>query len=156
MHLPPPTIRANLARRGYKRSEAAIIVARYRRFGGMQNAVGSYSAHQLANLLGTSTVPVIGWIKKGWLKATPRGETVADHGGPGDRWMISPVEVRRFASENPALIGPKVDRIWLIDLLTNRSLVDQAKPAKNVLEGAQDHKVLPTPYQHPQIAPSAF
>ena len=65
-----------------------------------------------------SVAPVIGWIKKGWLKATPRGDTIADHGGPGDRWNITPKAVRAFLLENAALINPRgINFVWLMDLL---------------------------------------
>ena len=120
-HLPPPSIRHRLAKRGYQRSEAAIAVARHRQLGGLRNATTAYSATQLGQILGTSQMPVIGWIRKGWLKATPRGDTVADHGGPGDRWMIYPRDVRKFIADNPALVGPNVNLVWLIDLLANPS-----------------------------------
>lgn len=155
LHLPPPNIRARLARRGYQRSEGAITVARYRQFGGLQNVSNSYSAHQLSQLLGTSPIPVLGWIKKGWLKATPRGDSVAAHGGPGDRWMISPKEVKRFITENPSLVGPHVDRLWLIDLLTNPSIATGTKPAQDALQATQPGEGLPKtvpPVKSPEIA----
>ena len=63
-----------------------------------------------------SVTPVIGWIKKGWLKATQRGDTIADHGGPGDRWNITPKAVRAFLLENAALINPRgINFVWLMD-----------------------------------------
>lgn len=120
LHLPLHSIRDRLKRRGYRRSEGAIAVQRYRRFGGMLQATGAYSAHQLAQLLGVSAIPVNGWIRKGWLKATPRGDTVAEHGGPGDRWLITPKAVREFLFDNAALINPRgINFIWLMDLLRN-------------------------------------
>lgn len=118
LHLPPKEIRRQLAKRGHRRSEAAITVQRYRVLGGLANATGGYSAHQLAGFLGVTTAPVIGWIKKGWLKATPRGDTIAEHGGPGDRWVITPKAVRDFLFENAALINARgIDFVWLMDLL---------------------------------------
>lgn len=118
LHLNPANIRHRLKRRGFHRTEAAITVQRYRVLGGLANATGGYSAHQLASFLGVSVTPVIGWIKKGWLKATPRGDTIADHGGPGDRWNITPKAVRAFLLENAALINPRgINFVWLMDLL---------------------------------------
>lgn len=118
LHLAPRAISHRFKRKGYHRSEAAIVVQRYRKLGGLANATNGYSAHQLAEFLGISSIPVIGWIKKGWLKATPRGETVADHGGPGDRWNISPKAIREFLFENAALINPRgINFVWLMDLL---------------------------------------
>lgn len=118
LHLHPKQIRYRLKRQGYLRTEASITVQRFRRFGGLGNATGGYSANQLAQFMGISVVPVIGWIKKGWLKATPRGDSVADHGGPGDRWTITPKAVRTFLFDNAALINSRgIDFVWLIDLL---------------------------------------
>lgn len=118
LHLPLRSIRYRLKRRGFQRTEAAIVMQRHRRFGGMLQATGAYSANQLAQLLGVSPIPVNGWIRKGWLKATPRGETVAAHGGPGDRWMITPKAVREFLFDNAALINPRgINFVWLMDLL---------------------------------------
>ena len=118
LHLHPKNIQHRLARRGFHRTESAITVQRYRVLGGLANATGGYSAHQLASFLGVSVTPVIGWIKKGWLKATPRGDTIADHGGPGDRWNITPKAVRAFLLENAALINPRgINFVWLMDLL---------------------------------------
>lgn len=118
LHLHPKNIQHRLARRGFHRTESAITVQRYRVLGGLANATGGYSAHQLASFLGVSVAPVIGWIKKGWLKATPRGDTIADHGGPGDRWNITPKAVRAFLLENAALINPRgINFVWLMDLL---------------------------------------
>lgn len=117
LHLEPRRIRYHLAKRGYRRSEAAIVVQRYR-MGGLANATGGYSAHQLASFLGVSPTPILGWIKNGWLKATPRGDTVAANGGPGDRWNITPKAVREFLFENAALINPRgINFVWLMDLL---------------------------------------
>ena len=118
LHLHPKNIQHRLARRGFHRTESAITVQRYRVLGGLANATGGYSAHQLASFLGVSVTPVIGWIKKGWLIATPRGDTIADHGGPGDRWNITPKAVRAFLLENAALINPRgINFVWLMDLL---------------------------------------
>jgi len=118
LHLPLHSIRARLKRRGFRRTESAIAVQRYRKCGGFFQATGAYSAHQLAQLLGVSSVQVNGWIKKGWLRATPRGDTVAEHGGPGDRWMITPKAVKDFLFDNAALINPRgINFVWLMDLL---------------------------------------
>lgn len=118
LHLPLHSIRARLKRRGFRRTESAIAVQRYRKCGGFSQATGAYSAHQLAQLLGVSSIPVNGWIKKGWLRATPRGDTVAAHGGPGDRWLITPKAVKDFLFDNAALINPRgINFVWLMDLL---------------------------------------
>lgn len=117
LHLPPPAIRKRLAARGYQRSEGAILCQRQRRFGGLCMATGAYSAHQLAGMMGVSTPVVLRWIREGWLKATMRGASQNDFGGPGDRWMITPRAVKTFLLDNATLINPKgIDFIWLMDL----------------------------------------
>lgn len=119
LHLHPEAIAKRLQRLGFPRSAGAIAVQRLRRYGGLAMATGGYSANQLAALLGVTVTPVLGWIHKGWLKATPRGETRAANGGPGDRWTITPDDVRRFVINNASMIGPQPNLVWLIDLLTN-------------------------------------
>ena len=84
-------------------------------------ATGSYSATQLAKLLGTCPRPVLGWIEKKWLDATPRGNTTNTFGGPGDRWMITPAAVRRFIIRNPIHVTSRVNLVWLIELLSGKT-----------------------------------
>lgn len=120
LHLTCGQIRRRFAKVGFHRTEGAIAVARYRYFGGVANAMGGMSANQLADRMGYPAITVVKWISKGWLKATPRGDTLNQHGGPGDRWIIKPQDARRFVIENAALINPHgVNFIWLVDLLSN-------------------------------------
>jgi len=117
LHLPPPTIRKRLAARGFKRTEAAILCQRQRRFGGLQRATGAYSAHQLAEMMGVAPSVVQRWIHKGWLKAAIRGDAKNAAGGPADRWMITPRAVKSFLLDNPTLIQPRgINFVWLMDL----------------------------------------
>ena len=117
LHLPPPTIRKRLAARGFKRTEGAILSMRQRRFGGLQMATGAYSAHQLAEMMGVDKSVVYRWINKGWLKATARGDSKNEKGGPADRWMIKPRAVKAFLLDNPTLIQPRgINFVWLMDL----------------------------------------
>ncbi len=120
LHLSPPLIRARLKKKGFHRTESAIVVQRWRRFGGLAMATGGYSATQLAELLGTSPRPILGWIEKKWLAATPRGDTLNETGGPGDRWIITPSAVRKFIVENPIQVTSRVNLVWMIDLLAGK------------------------------------
>ncbi len=120
LHLSPPLIRQRLKRKGFSRTESAIVVQRWRRFGGLALATGGYSATQLAELLGTSPRPILGWIEKKWLIATPRGDTLNATGGPGDRWIITPSAVRKFIVENPIQVTSRVNLVWMIDLLAGK------------------------------------
>lgn len=79
-----------------------------------------YSASELARILGVSTIPVLRWIKLGWLKANQRGQTQNDFGGPGDQWMIKPRDVRKFIIDHTSAAANALataDKIWLVDLL---------------------------------------
>lgn len=121
LHQTPRRIRYHLERKGFHRTESAIIVQRYRKLGGLALASGSYSCTQLAECLGVSPTKVMRWIRLEWLKATPRGDSLNQWGGPGDRWMISPKAVRTFITDHPELIAPfSGSLVWLVDLLTNR------------------------------------
>lgn len=120
LHLPPPAIRHRLQRRGFHRTESAIVVQRWRKLGGLAMATGGYSATQLGELLGTNARTISRWIEKKWLPATPRGNTTNAFGGPGDRWIITPADVRKFIINHPIYINNQVNIMWLIELLAGK------------------------------------
>ena len=117
-HLAPYTLAARFRQAGFQRTVTAIIVKRNRMGWQIADGFNAYSAHGLARLMGVSTVPVLGWIKRGLLKTKPRGDSVAANGGPGDRWLILPKDVRAFIIEHIAQIDiARADKYWLVDLL---------------------------------------
>lgn len=121
VHLAPRTIEERFAKSGYRRTATAIVVQRKRMNLLVTESFNAYSACALAHFLGITNIPVLGWIKRGLLKATSRGDSVNElTGGPGDRWIIYPEDVRRFIIDNAALVDiSRADKFWLIDLLAN-------------------------------------
>lgn len=145
-HLHPKTISTKLRRAGYRRTEAAIMVKRNRICQLVSENTNCYSAHGLARLLGVSTTPVLRWIRLGYLKATARGDSKHATGGPGDRWMIYPKDVRKFLCLHTAIVDFScIDKYWLIELLAG----DQCIPTlhqnhsgiKHDASGLQEHSV---------------
>ena len=120
VHLPLRGVQKKLRAAGFKRTEAAIAIRRHR-IGVMVHGNGQYySAHELAQLMGISTITVLRWIRLGWLNATPRGDSTAGNGGPGDRWLISTGAVYRLITLHTAKIAQHLasaDKVWLVDLL---------------------------------------
>ena len=114
------TIAVKLRRAGFDRTETGIAVMRSRRNIRVSDNIDAYSANGLSQLLGVSNTVVMKWIRKGWLKATPRGESENAFGGPGDRYLIFPHHVREFIIDHAVLIDLNhADTVWLVDLLTN-------------------------------------
>lgn len=112
----PSAIRRALARRGFKRSETAIIVQR-KRLGCFTEDPNHYTATGLAGLFGVDAKTVTRWIEKGWLSAGRRGTERTPLQG-GDQWWIHRRDVRAFVIDSVAVIDiRKVDKYWLVDLL---------------------------------------
>lgn len=117
-HKNPETIRRILLKRGYQRSATAILVKRKRIRCDLVDP-NHYTAHQLADQLGKDAKTVTSWIVKGWLPARKRGTARTEKQG-GDHWWIKRKDIKAFVIKTPALIDfHKVDKYWLIDLLTN-------------------------------------
>lgn len=119
-HLPLRGVQKKLRAAGFKRTEAAIAGRRHRIGASVVGNGQYYSAHELAQLMGISTIPVLRWIRLGWLTATQRGDSIAAHGGPGDRWLISTGAVYRLITLHTAQIAQHLasaDKVWLVDLL---------------------------------------
>ncbi len=120
VHLPIRRIQKKLLAAGFKRTETAIANRRYRINASVVGNGQYYSARELAQLMGISPIPVLRWIRLGWLNATPRGDSTADNGGPGDRWLISTGAVYRLITLHTAQIAQHLasaDKVWLVDLL---------------------------------------
>lgn len=119
LHLNQKTVSARFRKAGYPRSPAAIAMQRNRLGLLVAESTNAYSANRLSQLLGVSIISVIRWIRLDWLKAKPRSESIdPNHGGPGDRWVIYPKDVRRFLLAYTAHVDPsRADKYWLFDLL---------------------------------------
>lgn len=112
-HKTPPRIQIHLKKAGYQRSQQGIFLKRKRmRF--TQNLSG-YSARSVSLCFGIDEHTVIRWIEQGWLKAKKRGTERAD----GDHYFIKNQWIRNFIKESVSVIDfRKVDKYWLVDLLT--------------------------------------
>lgn len=114
-HKHPASIKRSLARRGYRRSETAIVV-KLKRLGADRTDPNAMNANQLAECLGVDRKTVGRWIELGWLRAARR-----QHSDKDDYWRITRKDVRRFIIENTGQVDlRKVDRFWFVDLLTER------------------------------------
>lgn len=130
-HLTPRIIGKRLRIAGYSRTDSAITIQRNRRLLAVNDGVNAYSAQGLSRLLGIETNTILRWIHRGMLKATPRGDSLNESGGPGDRWIITPKNTRAFIIANVALIDLALaDRFWLIDLLAGGDYADILQPTQ--------------------------
>jgi hypothetical protein len=110
------SIRMALARAGFKRSETAILVKRKRLRMGCKDP-NSYTATELAGLMGVDAKTVIGWIEKFGLTATRKPTERTEQQG-GDPYQIRRHILRAWIGNNAARCDlRKVDRFWFIDLL---------------------------------------
>lgn len=118
-HLCVEVVQKKMAKKGFRRTIAAIQVRRNRLGLLVSESTNTYTGHGLARLLGCSPPSISRWIRLGLLRATPRGESVIDcTGAVGDRWIITPQAARRFIVEHVARIDlSRADRFWLVDLL---------------------------------------
>jgi len=111
-HFSPKTIKNKLKAAGYTRSEHSIVVKRKRmRF--LQN-LGGQSANSLAQCLGIGVHSVLYHIKNGNLKAERRDENKET-----PTYYIKDKDVKKFIVSHVDTIDfRKVDKYWLVDLLT--------------------------------------
>lgn len=120
-HRSGKAIRAQLNKRGFIRSETAIIVQLKRRGHGTgKNAdFDHYTAQGLSKLFGVDRSTVKGWIVKGWLKAQRRGTARTEQQG-GDEYWIHRRDVRAFVIENVSVVDlRKVEKFWFVELLVS-------------------------------------
>jgi len=119
-HRDPATIARLLKRRGYARSPTAIVV-KLKRIGiarGRSADPHHYTATALATAFGMDIKSITRWIEKGWLKAGRRGTARTPQQGGDEHW-IHERAVRRFVIDNVAAVDfRKVDKSWLVELLT--------------------------------------
>lgn len=112
----PKAIRATLARKGFARTETAIIL-KLKRIGADRQDPNHYTATGLAALMGVNPSTVSAWCEKGWLNAKRRGTERAPIQG-GDMWWISRKAVRQFIIDSTAHVDiRKVDKFWFVELL---------------------------------------
>ena len=131
-HLALRTAAARFRHAGFRRSESAIASQRNRQALRAADSTNAYSANGLSKLLGITDNYIQRWIRLGWLKATPRTDAIDPrHGGPADRWLIYPKDVRRFLLTYTAHIDPsRADKYWLFDLLAGGDYGNKLLPTQ--------------------------
>ncbi len=124
-HLTPSGIQRRLAAAGYSRSVAAIQIKLNRNR--IKQNLDGYSATRLADAFGVDVHKILSWIRRGLLKAQPRGtDRVAAQGG--DIWWISQRNAKRFVLRAPEEIDlARVEKIWFLDLLTSGKLGEDGR-----------------------------
>ncbi|MGB4945893.1 MAG: helix-turn-helix domain-containing protein [Candidatus Competibacter denitrificans] len=128
-HLSVSQLGALMRKKGWNRTQTAITNKRCRLGYQVVGTGNAYSANELARLLGKKAPTVAQWINRGWLRATPRTESIDPlHGGVGDRWLIKPQAVRDFVFTHSAYIDlGLVDKDWFL------ALIEGTKPTRKVL-----------------------
>lgn len=124
-HLSLSRLRQRFTDAGYHRTETALSVKRARMGLNVADSTDFYTMNGLAALMGVSNTNILGLIRRGQLKATPRTEAVDSlHGGVGDRWLIWPADVKAMITTYPAHVDiSRADKFWLIDLLAGNARI---------------------------------
>lgn len=119
-HKAPEVIRRHLKKAGYERSVTGIVLKRKRMR--LPANLDGESAASLALCFGIDHQTVDRWIKKGCLKAEKRGTKRTPQQG-GDMYYIKNKWIKKFIRENVSEIDfRKVDKYWLVDILTDQQL----------------------------------
>ncbi|MFA4903027.1 MAG: hypothetical protein WC600_09800 [Desulfobaccales bacterium] len=134
-HCCPAVIRRHLKAAGYTRSEVGIVLKRKRqRF--TQNLKGQ-PATTLALCFGVDTKTVTRWIEKGYLQTKKRGTLRTPQQG-GDEWFIKDSNIKEFIVNYPNFVDfRKVDKEWLISLLTDGQMPTVSDSEGRGYEAAQ-------------------
>ncbi|TFZ55569.1 hypothetical protein E4V01_21850 [Methylorubrum sp. Q1] len=116
--LPAHLISRQMARRGWRRTAAAI--ANMRTSGRMDRLDSQhFSAFALAEVMGVDGATVMKWIRNGWLEAKPRGQARTE-AQRGDGWIIHERAVVAFAVKHPTRISLsklEPNKVWFLDLM---------------------------------------
>lgn len=116
--VPAHLISQQMARRGWKRTAAAIA---WMRNSGRMARIDSehFSAAALADAMGVDNATVVKWIRSGWLDAKPRGQARTESQG-GDTWIIHERAVVAFVIRHPtrvSLAKLEPNKVWFFDLM---------------------------------------
>lgn len=115
-HCPIDTIRSRLRRRGYRRSNGAIIKQRLERHGTRAEcrlSADVYSASQAADLIGSQPCLIGSYIRRGWLRAEQ-----IDMAAGRYEYHIRAADLRQFVMQHTAYVNlERVDKYAFVDLL---------------------------------------
>lgn len=121
MHQAPGTIRQALREAGYPRTINAIVLQLRRRKGWARGKVdGQYTKLMLQECFGVSGETLSRWARIG-LRVIREPAIATGKAHDAAEWSVRELHLRRFVMENVAIIDfRKVDKFWLVDLLTSR------------------------------------
>ena len=124
-HLAPGTIRGELREAGFVRTVNAVALKLRQRGWLRGKAEGRYTKLMLQECFGVSGATLSRWAERYGLKVE-RERPMMRHRfadpHPGAEWSVRERHLKAFVTENVAIIDfRKVDKFWLVDLLTSRS-----------------------------------
>ena len=98
----------------------------------LQNLPGQ-SLTSLSFCFGVDSSVVARWIKKGLMKTQKRGTARTEDQG-GDSYYIKDIWVRNFIVDNVGILDfRKIDKYWLVDLLSGGAIGTGPSKADNVI-----------------------
>jgi hypothetical protein len=123
-HLGLSCIRHKFHQAGFERSETGIKL-KMRRMLITKDALDYFSATRIALALGIDNHKVMGWIRRGWLRAQAKGTVRTEQQG-GDIHLVHLNELRRFLLNHPDEyeLGP-VEKSWFLDIVSGGRLCEE-------------------------------
>lgn len=123
-HLSLPRIRLKLRQAGFQRSETGIKL-KMRRMLITKDTLDYFSPTNIALAMGIDSHKVMGWIRRGWLRAETKGTIRTEQQG-GDSFMVHRNELRRFLLNHPDEyeLGP-AEKFFFIDLVSGGRLCEE-------------------------------
>jgi hypothetical protein len=123
-HLTLPRIRLKLQRAGFHRPETGIKL-KMRRMLITKDTLDYYSPTRIALAMGIDSHKVIGWIRRGWLRAEKK-DTVRTAQQGGDSYLVHTNELRRFLLHHPDEyeLAP-IDKFWFLDIISGNCLCEE-------------------------------
>jgi hypothetical protein len=123
-HLSLKRISLKLRRSGFSRSETGIKL-KLTRMLLTKDTLGYYSPTKIALAMGIDGHKVMGWIRRGWLRAERKGSTRTAQQG-GDIYLVRTQELTRFLLNHPDEyeLGP-VEKFWFLDAISGGRLCQE-------------------------------
>ncbi len=123
-HLTLPRICRKLQRAGFRRSETGIKL-KMRRMLITKDTLEYCSPTKVALAMGIDSHKVMGWIRRGWLRAEKKGTLRTERQG-GDIHLVHTNELRRFLLNHPDEyeLGP-VEKFWFLDIVSGGRLCEE-------------------------------
>lgn len=123
-HLSLKRISLKLRRSGFSRTETAIKL-KLTRMLLTKDTLGYYNPTKIALAMGIDRHKVMGWIRRGWLRAEKKGTARTVQQG-GDIYLVRTQELTRFLLNHPDEyeLGP-VEKFWFLDAISGGRLCQE-------------------------------